>query len=166
MEPEELRVLDSAMMRLRRVWAPPPASERATVPDRERSAVELSTVLVVETCARAIEAGIEASVADVAAFAGVAPSTASRFVRRPAEARMVQRAPAPGDGRRAAVRLTAAGRELHARARDFRLQRLALVIEDWKPDEIAKFAVLLDRFARGATDPEHGAPLVPSPNPT
>ena len=161
MEPEELRVLDSAMMRLRRVWVPPPASERTAVPDREHSAVELSTVLVVETCARAVEVGTEVSVADVAAFAGVAPSTASRFVRRAADAGMVQRLPAPGDGRRAAVRLTDAGRELHARAREFRLQRLAMVIEDWTPKEIATFSVLLDRFARRATDPEHGAPLVP-----
>lgn len=159
-------MLDAAMMRLRRVWAPPPASERAAVPDREHSAVELSKVLVVETCVRAVEAGSEASVADVAAFAGVAPSTASRFVRRAADAGMVRRAPAPGDGRRAAVRLTDAGRELHARARQFRLQRLATVIEEWEPDEIAQFTVLLDRFARRATDPERGAPLVPSVNPT
>ena len=161
MESEELEALDAAMMRLRRVWAPPPVSLHSAVPDREHSTVELSTVLVVETCARAADAGREATVADVAAFAGVAPSTGSRFVRRAAEAGMVERAAAPGDARRAAVRLTDEGRALHARAREFRMQRLASVVEDWAPDEISVFVGLLSRFARHATDPEQGAPLVP-----
>lgn len=154
-------MLDDAMMRLRRVWAPPPASEDTTVPDQEHSTVELSTVLVVEACARARAVGVEATVADVAAFAAVAPSTGSRFVRRAADAGMVERSSARRDARRTEVRPTEAGWALHARARRFRLQRLAGVVADWGDDEVATFAALLARFAEHATDPDRGAPLVP-----
>lgn len=161
MDPQELRVLDDAMMRLRRVWAPPPGSEKATVPVQEHSTVELSTVLVVEACVRAGATGVEATVADVAAFAAVAPSTGSRFVRRAADAGMVERSPARRDARRTEVRLTEAGWALHARARRVRLQRLASVFADWEDPEVATFAALLSRFAAHATDPDRGAPLVP-----
>lgn len=156
-----MRLLDDAMMRLRRVWTPPPASVNTKVPDHEHSTVELSTVLVVEACARAAAASRNATVADVAAFAAVAPSTGSRFVRRAAGAGMVERSPARADGRRTEVRLTEDGWALYTRARDFRLQRLTITVADWNPDEVATFVALLSRFASDATDPGRGAPLVP-----
>lgn len=154
----ELLALDAAMMRLRRVWAPAPA-RAPQVPDGT-ARVDLSTVLVVEACARADE-DAPTTVADVGVFAGVAPSTASRFVRRAVEAGMVTREQHDGDGRRAAVHLTDAGRALHERARDFRLERLGSVLDDWSDAEVVAFVSLLGRFAEAATDPARGAPLVP-----
>lgn len=77
----EILALDAAMMRLRRVWAVPPAQAPTVQDGKDR--VELSTVLVVEACARA-EGQAPVTVADVGVFAAVAPSTASRFVRRAA----------------------------------------------------------------------------------
>lgn len=148
------------MMRLRRVWAPVPA-EAPPVPDGGQR-VELSTVLVVEACARG-EAAAPTAVADVGLFAGVAPSTASRFVRRAVEAGMVTREAGSGDARRAAVELTDAGRALYERARAFRLQRLQSTLEGWTETEVLVFVNLLGRFAEAATDTSHGAPLVPKP---
>ncbi|MEJ2890583.1 MarR family winged helix-turn-helix transcriptional regulator [Actinomycetospora aeridis] len=159
MTSRELQALDAAMMRLRRVWAPTP-SRAPRVPDG-LGRVELSTVLVVEACVRG-DAQHPTTVADVAAFAGVAPSTASRFVRRAAEAGMVVRDVHDGDGRRAAVELTDAGRALHERARAFRLQRLQFTLEGWSDTEVLVFVDLLGRFAAAATDPDRGAPLDPA----
>ena len=159
MSTAELRTLDAAMMRLRRVWAVPPARS-PRVPDGSAQ-VELSTVLVVEACARGDERA-PTTVADIATFAGVAPSTASRFVRRAAEAGMVTRHQHGRDGRRAVVGLTDAGKALHDRARDFRLRRLQTTLEGWSDAEVVVFVSLLARFADAATDPTRGAPLVPA----
>lgn len=155
----ELLALDAAMMRLRRVWAVPPARTPPVADDAGQ--VELSTVLVVEACAHE-GAATSTTVADVAAFAGVAPSTASRFVRRAAEAGVVTRDQQGADGRRAVVELTDAGRALFERARAFRLQRLQLTLQGWTDTEVLVFVNLLARFAAAATDPERGAPLVPT----
>lgn len=155
----ELLALDAAMMRLRRVWAPPPARS-PSVPDGP-GRVDLSTVLVVEACARSD--GDTTTVADVGVFAGVAPSTASRFVGRAVEAGMVQREEHV-DGRRTAVTLTAEGRELRERARRFRLERLRSTLEGWTDAEVLVFVSLLGRFAEAAVAPERGAPLVPEAN--
>jgi DNA-binding MarR family transcriptional regulator len=155
----ELLALDAAMMRLRRVWAPPPAQSPTVSDGTDR--VELSTVLVVEACARA-DGHSPVTVADVGTFAAVAPSTASRFVRRAAEAGMVQREQHADDGRRAVVELTDAGRALYERARAFRLERLRSTLEDWSDTEVLVFVNLLERFAQAAIDPARGAPLVPT----
>lgn len=154
----ELLALDAAMMRLRRVWAPAPARSPKVPDGNDR--VELSTMLVVEACVRG-DAETPTTVADVAVFAGVAPSTASRFVSRAAEAGMVRREQHAGDGRRAAVELTDAGRALHERARVFRLERLRSTLEGWTDAEVVVFVNLLGRFAEAATDPARGQPLVP-----
>ncbi|WP_433781425.1 MarR family winged helix-turn-helix transcriptional regulator [Actinomycetospora sp. CA-101289] len=155
----ELLALDAAMMRLRRVWAVPPARS-PKVPDG-MGHVDLSTVLVVEACARGSEEATT-TVADVATFAGVAPSTASRFVTRAVEAGMVTREQQATDGRRAAVGLTDAGRALHGRGLAVRLERLRSTLEGWTDAEVLVFVDLLGRFAEAAVDPARGAPLVPS----
>jgi DNA-binding MarR family transcriptional regulator len=162
-DPQELLALDDTMMRLRRVWALPPASSTQRLPTENDQIVELSSVLVVEACVRGEVSGHSATVADVAAFAGVAPSTASRFVGRAERAGLVERQRAPGDARRAAIRTTEAGEALHARSRRFRMERLREVLQDWSSGDVSAFVLLLSRFATDATDPARGAPLVPPP---
>ena len=150
---QDLQALDDALVRLRRLWT----ASRAHVLDALGQRVEMSSVLVVEACARA--AGQETSVGDVAAFLDVEPSTASRLVDRAARAGLVRRAVSELDARRSAVLLTDAGRALRARAVDTRLGWLGGVVQDWPQDEVRALASALSRFADavGAAPPP-GAP--------
>jgi DNA-binding MarR family transcriptional regulator len=107
----------------------------------------MSSVLVVEACARAMAAGSDPAIADVAAFADVEHSTASRLVDRAVRAGLVTRTRSARDARRTALHLTEAGRALQHRATAFRLGWLAGVLTDWPPEDVTRFAQLLDRFA-------------------
>jgi DNA-binding MarR family transcriptional regulator len=126
---EPLRAIDDALVRMRRLWS---ASRRG--PD-------MSSVLVVEACSRQRD---PATVRDVARFAGVEHSTASRLVARAVRAGYVRRVPA---GRRVTLLLTPAGAELRARAVAFRTEWLAGVLAGWSDAEIATFARSMGRFA-------------------
>lgn len=141
-----LVLLDSAMMRLRRLWTAPRTHEgmRADLGDD----VELSTVLVVDALAREPSGDDRPlGVAEVAQRLDVAPSTASRLVDRAAAAGMVERRTSPSDARRADLHLTDRGRALHERARRFRAGYLANVLSDWPPDAVVTLATQLDAFA-------------------
>jgi DNA-binding MarR family transcriptional regulator len=133
-----LQEIDDALVRMRRLWSAAPRG-----PD-------MSSVLVVEACAR--EAA-PATVGDVARFAGVEHSTASRLVERAVRAGYVERA---ADGRRAALHLTAQGRDLRERAVAFRTAWLTGMLGDWPEADVATLARLLGRFA-GRID-ERGGP--------
>ena len=139
-----LHEIDDALVRLRRLWSTAPRG-----PD-------MSSVLVVEACARR---SVPSTVGEVARFAGVEHSTASRLVERAVRAGYVERA---ADGRRAALRLTASGRELRERAVAFRTAWLAGVLEEWPEADRALFARLLGRFSTDIG--EHGpGTLLPPP---
>ncbi|WP_448608449.1 MarR family winged helix-turn-helix transcriptional regulator [Geodermatophilus sp. URMC 60] len=141
--PGDLRVLDEALVRLRRLWA----ASRAHVVDDLGRRVEMSSVLVVEACARAEPGTAEVTVGDVAAFLDVEPSTASRMVERAAAAGLVLRVASTVNGRRVALRITEAGRELRARATAARLGWLGGVVADWPGEEVHALATALTRFA-------------------
>ena len=83
----DLQLLDEALVRLRRLWT----ASRASVVDELGRRVEMSSVLVVEACARAGSHATEVTVGDVAAFLDVEPSTASRMVDRAEAAGLVRR---------------------------------------------------------------------------
>ena len=138
----DLHTIDAALLRLRRVWTVPP---RAV--EHRGQPVELSSVLVVEACARHAEQGREPTVGGVAAFADVAPSTASRLVDRAVAAGFVQRVPSPQDARRTVLRLTSAGQALRSDASAFRLDWLRRTLSGWPGDDAAQLAALLTRFA-------------------
>ena len=138
----DLQVLDSALVRLRRVWTGAPA-----LVDHRGQRVEMSSVLVVEGCARLEADGQEPTVGGLAGFADVAPSTASRLVDRAAEAGFVGRSPSPDDARRTVLQLTPAGRALRADAVDFRLDWLRRTLSEWSAQDTTQLAVLLTRFA-------------------
>jgi DNA-binding MarR family transcriptional regulator len=129
--------IDGALVRLRRLWSP--ARRRADA----RGEVEMSSVLVVEAVARL---GAP-SVGDVARFADVERSTASRLVDRAVAAGLVAAAPAAGDARRRALRLTPHGEELRREAVAARTAWLRERLEGWPADDVETFARLLERFA-------------------
>lgn len=138
--------IDDALVQLRRLWS----SDRQTVVDDRGRVVEMSSVLVVEACARVGEAGGGTpSVGDVARFADVAHSTASRLVERAVRAGLVRRTDAGDDARRTTLALTADGLALRSRAVAFRLAWLGTVLAEWPPADVEAFAGLLARFAAG-----------------
>jgi DNA-binding MarR family transcriptional regulator len=116
---------------------------------------DMSSVLVVEACAR--EQG-PVSVGDVAPFADVEHSTASRLVERAVQSGYVERT---AGGRRAALHLTTTGRALRERAAEFRTTWLTEVLDDWTTTDVATLAHLLGRFATRITDRGTPRALVP-----
>jgi DNA-binding MarR family transcriptional regulator len=139
----DLAALDEALVRLRRIWT----ASRAHVVDDLGRRVEMSSVLVVEACARAEAAAAETTVGDVGAFLDVEPSTASRLVDRAARAGLVGRTTSAVDARRSVLHLTEAGRALRARAVAARLGWLGGVVQDWSEQDIGRLAAALARFA-------------------
>lgn len=93
---------------------------------------------------------------DVARFADVEHSTASRLVDRAARNGLVARTPSAHDSRRTAVFLTPASRALRERAVEFRTTWLTGILDGWDAHEVRTFAALLDRFA--AIVVEQGGP--------
>jgi DNA-binding MarR family transcriptional regulator len=160
---DDLQVLDEALVRLRRLWT----ASRAHVVDDLGRRVEMSSVLVVEACARAESTLAEVTVGDVAAFLDVEASTASRMVERATAAGLVLRTPSRVDGRRAALRLTDSGRGLRARATAARLGWLGAVVAQWPPEDVHVLASVLTRFADAvaATPPPAGAEQGPPRRP-
>lgn len=138
--------LDSALLDLRRfAQAPGPAGGDGTVTHADQQ-VEVSTVLVVDAVARRSPLG-ECSVGDVADVLRVTDSTASRLVGRAVGAGMVARQRSAVDPRRSALTLTGAGQDLQDHALAFRTSRLASLLADWSPADVATFTSLLERFA-------------------
>ncbi|CAA9336744.1 MAG: Transcriptional regulator [uncultured Frankineae bacterium] len=159
--PGDLEAVDEALVRLRRLWT----ASRAHVLDELGERVEMSSVLVVEACARteAAGAGAEVTVGDVAVFLDVDPSTASRLVERAARAGLVHRTPSSVDGRRAALVLTPSGRALRARAASSRRAWLGAVVADWPDEEVLALARLLHRFSAAVSAAPGPAAALRSP---
>ncbi|PRZ08855.1 MarR family transcriptional regulator [Isoptericola sp. CG 20/1183] len=148
----DLRMLDRALVGLRRFLTAPP------VLDDQGRAVELSTLLVLNELPTEGQ-----SVQQIATRLGVAHSTASRLVTRAEGAGMVTRTDSPDDARRRLVVPTAAGRGLRDRAAEFRLERLADIVDGWTPDEVHTLARSLHRFAQdqGAVHEHRGNDATP-----
>lgn len=134
----DLARVDQALLRLRRMWDAPRGIAH------EGGVVEGSTLLV---CLAVADTAGPVGVAEVADALGVAPSTASRLVARAAEAGMVTREVSTTDPRRAALELTAPGTRLVEASRRYRAARLASLLVDWPPRDVAALADLLTRFA-------------------
>lgn len=139
---QPLEQVDTALVRLRRLWSGQPQ-----VLDDDGSPVEMSSVLVVEGCARGAVHGTEVSVGTIAEFADVRHSTASRLTDRAVTAGLIARAPSVVDRRRTALVLTPAGQALRARALAFRMRWLRQVLAEWSDRDAAALGELLARFA-------------------
>ncbi|WP_170067989.1 MarR family winged helix-turn-helix transcriptional regulator [Lentzea guizhouensis] len=134
--------MDAALVRLRRLWSAP----RSSIKD-DGIPVDMSSILVVEACARAAEAGQDSTIRDIAAFTDTEHSTASRLVDKAAKVGLVQREPSSSDARRTRVVLTDSGRRTRERATDFRLTWLTRVLRHWPTGDVEHLAELLTRFA-------------------
>jgi DNA-binding MarR family transcriptional regulator len=149
----EVTAVDDALLRMRRLWSP----DRSGVVDDLGTPVEMSSLLVVEACARA--AGTEATIGDVARFADVAHSTASRLVDRAERNGLVRRLPS-ARARHTAVALTDQGAALRERALRARTGWLRECLRDWTDADVTRLGELLLRFADAV---EHGHPGPPGP---
>lgn len=139
---ERLDELDRALVRLRRLWSAPRSSiDDGGIP------VDMSSILVVEACARGAAAGEDTTIRGIAAFTDTEHSTASRLVDRAAKAGLVRREASPADARRTRVVLTESGRSTRERATAFRLTWLTQVLRRWPDEDVAHLAALLTRFA-------------------
>lgn len=155
---DELAGLDDALVQLRRLWSSP-----RQVIDHDGRAVEMSSVLVVQACARGAASGDEVSVGDVAHFADVTPSTASRLVDRAVRAHLVWRSTSEHDARKTVLQLTPDGRTLQGRALHARLGWLGSVVRGWPGEDLAAMVTLLGRFADCMTQFAPPMPSEPMP---
>lgn len=141
----DLSALDDALIRLRRLWS----TSRQRFAGADGRPVEMSSLLVVEACARGAAAGREVVVGDVAAHADVTASTASRLVDRAETAGLLHRVPSALSARRTALELTPEGAELRTRAVAARTGWLAEHLRGWEPADVERLSALLSRFAAG-----------------
>lgn len=140
---DELLRLDDAFLRLRRLWS----ASRQRIIHTDGRYVEMSTLLVIEACARGAARDLPVSVTDVAGFADVVPSTASRLVDRAVTAGFVRRTrPATGKAR-SALELTPAGKSQHEVSLAARLRWLEHQLDGWPRGAIDDLATLLTHFA-------------------
>ncbi len=140
---EGLDAIDDALLRLRRLWA----ASKHRILDDGGDPVELSSLLVVEACARCRDEGREANISDVAHLADVAPSTASRLVDTAESAGLLRRQPSQQSARQTALELTPSGEALRARAVTARTGWLADQLSSWEPSDVHQFGLYLQRFA-------------------
>jgi DNA-binding MarR family transcriptional regulator len=83
---------------------------------------------------------------ELAAHAGLDPSTVSRGVASLAAHGLIERRPDPDDGRASVLALTAAGRAALAETWNWYGQVLDRALADWSPAEVSAFSSLLGRF--------------------
>jgi DNA-binding MarR family transcriptional regulator len=138
-----LPAVDDALLRLRRLWA----VSRHRILNDGLTTVELSSLLVVEICARLREQGEAAHVSDVATFADVTPSTASRLVDSAEHAGLLSRQPSRRSARHTALVLTPAGAALQQRAAAARIEWLSEQLDDWPSADVDDLGRLLQRLA-------------------
>ncbi len=140
-----LNEIGTAVFRLRRIWYRP-GLMRGT-PELH----QVSDLMVADAIGRLTASGPAVTVGAVAEQLDIDPSTASRLVAHATAAGLINRRPCSGDGRRADLRLTAAGERIRQAVRRLRAEYLADLIADWSAAERADFARLLTRFADAAT---------------
>ena len=92
---------------------------------------------------------------DVADALGIAPPTASVAVRHLEEKGLVERRPAPTDGRAVQLFLSRKGVSLHRRAEAFRRDKARRLLAAFRPEERSAFLDLL-RQALDSAEQEQG----------
>jgi DNA-binding MarR family transcriptional regulator len=110
---------------------------------------DLAMVAVLDVVEEAEHAGRAATVGSVATALDVDQPRASKLVAAAIDAGLLRREADQSDGRRALLRITAAGKAHLARTHRFRRQAFAEAMRDWSPAERRQFAELLTRFVAG-----------------
>jgi DNA-binding MarR family transcriptional regulator len=141
----------AAMFRLVRFWS---RRGTAAVPDELTGELRrVQDVQVLEAMDAAARAASEVSVTDVAHQLGIDRSGASRFIADAAEHGYLRRVPSVRDGRRAALVVTEAGRDLLTRAHAWQDEKFTALTAHWPPEDAARLGHYLRRLAREVTDP-------------
>lgn len=111
--------------------------ERATRLSKGASTLSLLQVLGAHDSLRPSE---------IAARQQVHPSLVTRRLQDLEDAGYVRASTDPGDGRSRLVRLTRAGKREIARLRDVGIDRFALFVKDWQPEEVRTLTALLEKL--------------------
>jgi len=136
--------IDTALFRLRRMWAKAVRARRTGGADRP---VQMSNVLVVHAVHRLGPDVPEVTVGAVAEYLDIDPSTASRFVNDAIQSGFVERRPSQVDARRARLLLTELGTRVLEGIIRYRRAHLDEIMADWPEQDRETFARLLTRFA-------------------
>lgn len=112
-----------------------------------------AAVDVLDVIEAAERTGDRASVSSVAAALGVDQPRASKLVAAAVAAGLVRREADQGDGRRALLVATDAGRAVSERVHAFRRAVFATAMSDWSDGDRAAFARLLTRFVEALPRP-------------
>jgi len=138
--PEPVGQIEQALGALLRLTRAPRFAE--TVRERARAEVDRAGYLVL---VRVAELG-PVRLSELAHYLGLDVSTVSRQVQQLEQRGLVDRSPDPLDGRAALLELSVLGREVMQKMRDAWCETVGDVVKDWKPVDIARFGILIDRF--------------------
>jgi DNA-binding MarR family transcriptional regulator len=139
-EQVDLDQIERALSALGRLAVQRPLHEQTMA--QAGSHLERSSVQVL---ARLGECG-PVRLSDLAGKLSLTVSTASRHVAQLEREALIQRVDDPADRRSAVLHLTETGRDLLARIKTVRRQRLERMLAAWTPDERHQLAVLLTRL--------------------
>jgi DNA-binding MarR family transcriptional regulator len=106
----------------------------------------VSTLHVLRAVEQREQAGLPASIGDVADFLAVEHSTASRMVAQVVTAGLLTKAVAAEDQRRSSLALTDVGRKSLAQVTDRRRDLVTETIAHWPDDDVDALVGLLDRL--------------------
>ncbi|HLH99335.1 MAG TPA: MarR family winged helix-turn-helix transcriptional regulator [Acidimicrobiales bacterium] len=113
---------------------------------------QVGHILILEAIAASEREGV-AAIADAAAELGLDRSNASRMLSDAVAAGLVAKTAAPGDNRRAEVRITESGRALLGAARRWQEETFARLTADWPEAEAGQLAAYLVRLAEQQITP-------------
>ena len=114
---------------------------------RAGAGVELSHLDVLGLVQRLSQTS-EVTVGNIAEQMRIDQSRASRIVAELVKSGVLRRQASQEDARRTIVTLTRKGADLRMQFEAVKLEVLSQVLADWRPEEIATFAVLYDRFTQ------------------
>ena len=134
-----------ALFRLVRFWSRRWAADAAR--QGAGDAGHVGHVLVLEAIDAAAAGAPAAAIGDVAVQLGLDRSNASRMLAAAVAAGLVAKQVHPGDGRRAELAITPAGRELLVAARAWQDQVFARLVADWPAADARRLAGYLQRLA-------------------
>lgn len=114
---------------------------------RAGAGIELSHLDVLGLVQRLSQTS-EVTVGNIAEQMRIDQSRASRIVAELVKSGVLRRQASQEDARRTIVTLTRKGADLRLQFEAVKLDVLSQVLADWRPDEIATFAKLYDRFTQ------------------
>ncbi|RKN46963.1 MarR family winged helix-turn-helix transcriptional regulator [Streptomyces hoynatensis] len=137
----ESRLLDTLQHQVA-VFARRAEQTRLATLGADRGAMDRAAYLLLSRLDQDGPTGVKA----LATAMGIDSSTVTRQVAPLVDSGLVTRSADPDDGRAVVLRLSGPGRERLAEVRDSRRRLMALLTEDWTPEERALFSELLLRF--------------------